>query len=144
LKAHLGADLGESGWHRITQEQINQFADATLDHQWIHIDPYRAESGPFGGPIAHGLLTLSLLPTLLSECFTLDTPGMDINYGFNRVRFPAPVREGSRVRAHAALKAIDDIAGGVQLVVAFELVVEGIEKPAVVGETVLRRYWSLP
>ena len=122
----------------MTQEQVNQFADATGDHQWIHVDPERAAAGPFGGTIVHGYLTLSLIPVLLSGVVRVEGTLMGINYGLNRVRFPAPVRVGSRVRATGVLKRASVVPGGVQAVYEVTVPVEGGEKPACVAETVVR------
>src|SRR5215212_2973258 len=133
-------ELGTSSWHEITQEQVNAFADATGDRQWIHVDPERAAAGPFGGPVAHGYLTLSLLPALMAEVWRVEDARMGINYGLNRVRFPSPVPVGSRVRAVGRLKEATPIEGGVQGVVEATVEVEGGAKPACVAETVFRLY----
>jgi len=138
LPGLIGSELGTSDWHEVTQEQVNQFADATGDHQWIHVDPERAAAGPFGGTIAHGYLTLSLIPVLLSGAVRVEGTRMGINYGLNKVRFPAPVRVGSRVRATGVLKEASEIPGGVQAVYEVTVQVEGGEKPACVAETVVR------
>ena len=140
LKALAGKDLGSSGWLEITQERVNTFAEATGDHQWIHVDVERAKSGPFGGTIAHGYLTLSLIPHLMME--TLDVQGgrMSINYGLNRVRFSAPVRAGDRIRCRFTLAAMEDIEGGVQLTWHALVEIEGSHKPACVAEMIARRY----
>jgi len=141
LKKREGDHLGFSEWHEVTQEQVNQFAEATGDHQWIHVDVERAKAGPFGGPIAHGYLTLSLAPALLDEVLHVSEVAMGINYGLNKLRFPSPVPVGSKVRAGATLAEVEDVAGGVQvaLVVTFEI--EGATKPACVAE-ILFRYYS--
>src|SRR4051812_3358742 len=125
-----GLELGPSEWQEIPQERIDAFADATGDHQWIHVDPERAASGPFGGTIAHGLLTLSLLPYFMQEMYRVDNVAMAINYGYNKVRFITPVRVGARVRAHAVIGAITKLNGAVQAAVVITVEVEGSEKPA--------------
>ncbi|GDY29104.1 MaoC family dehydratase [Gandjariella thermophila] len=132
-----GEHLGYSGWHEVTQEQVDKFADATGDHQWIHVDVERAKQGPFGGPIAHGYLTLSLIPMLGQEIYRVDGLRMGINYGTNKVRFPRPVRVGSRVRGGAELLEVTDTANGTQAVVRFTVEIEGEDKPACVAETVV-------
>jgi acyl dehydratase len=141
LKAHVGDHLGYSDWHEITQDQVNRFADATLDHQWIHVDPERAKSGPFGGPIAHGYLTLSLGPHLLGQVFQVDGTKMGVNYGLNKVRFPSPVPVGAKLRLGATLAGVEDIAGGAQVSVNLNFEVEGQDKPACVAEVVFRYYF---
>jgi acyl dehydratase len=135
-----GAHLGHSQWHLVDQQRVDLFADATDDHQWIHVDPDRAASGPFGGPIAHGYLTLSLTPVLLHD--VLDVQGMrfGVNYGCNRVRFPAPLRVGSRVRAGAEVADVEDVEGGVQVVLDVTLEAEGSPKPCCVAQVVYRYY----
>src|SRR4051794_38110516 len=138
LEGLVGQELGASEWHEIAQERVNMFAEATGDHQWIHVDPERAAGGPFGGTIAHGYLTLSLLPALMAEIWHVDGVRMGINYGLNRVRFPAPVPVGSRVRAVARLKELTEVEGGVQLVVESTFEVEGGSKPVCVAETLVR------
>ena len=138
--AAKGESLGFSEWHKITQEQVNAFADATGDHQWIHVDVERAKSGPFGGPIAHGYLTLSLAPTLLAEILNVTGIGMSINYGLNKLRFPSPVPVGSKVRAGAALASLEDVAGGVQCTLALTFEIEGATKPVCVAEILFRYY----
>ena len=140
LKAKVGEHLGYSDWHEITQEQVNLFADATGDHQWIHIDPERAKAGPFGGPIAHGYLTLSLAPALLPEVIQVGGISMGVNYGCNKVRFPSPVPVGSKVRAGAQLVSVEDVAGGAQVTMSVTFEVEGKEKPSCVAEVVYRYY----
>lgn len=138
VKAAVGSPLGASGWRTITQEAVNQFADATGDHQWIHVDPERAKDGPFGGAIAHGYLTLSLAPTLLSEIVELDGLKMGVNYGCNKVRFISPVPVGKAVRMSGTLTGADDVADGVQATIDLTFEVEGIEKPACVAQVVYR------
>ena len=138
LEGLVGQELGSSEWHEIAQERVNAFADATGDHQWIHVDPERAAAGPFGGTIAHGYLTLSLLPMLMGEIWHVENVRMGINYGLNRVRFPAPVPVGSRVRATSRLKELTQVDGGVQLVVETTIEVEGGSKPVCVAESLVR------
>jgi len=138
LRSMVGADLGHSGWREVSQEMIHGFADATHDHQWIHVDVERAKSGPFGGPVAHGYLTLSLLVPLLNELLEVRGCSLAINYGCNRVRFPAPVPAGSRVRLGAVLKQAEDVAGGVQVVIDATVEVEGGSKPVCVAEAIYR------
>jgi acyl dehydratase len=137
LEEAAGSDLGTSDWVTIDQRRVNQFADATGDHQWIHVDTQRAKEGPFGGTIAHGYLTLSLVPWLGSQVFTLRTPGAKLNYGVNRVRFPSPVLVGKRIRLHVKLAQVTDIPTGKQLTVHHTVEIEGEEKPACVAETVV-------
>ena len=136
--AAKGEHLGYSDWHEITQEQVNLFADATGDHQWIHVDIERAKAGPFGGPIAHGYLTLSLIPMLSQEIYRLDGLRMGVNYGSNKVRFPNPVLVGARVRAGAELLDITEVAQGMQAVTQFTVEIENQPKPACVAEIVSR------
>ncbi len=141
LKERVGQHLGHSDWHEVTQEQVNLFADATGDHQWIHVDVERAKAGPFGGPIAHGYLTLSLTPTLISEAFEVSGVAMGINYGLNKLRFPSPVPVGSRVRAGVELGSVEDVNGGAQVQLNVTYEIEGGSKPVCVAE-VLFRYYS--
>jgi acyl dehydratase len=136
----VGQHLGHSEWVEITQEMVNRFADATGDHQWIHVDPERAATGPFGGPIAHGYLTLSLLPMLVPQIVEITGFRMGVNYGTEKVRFPAPVPVGSRVRASAVMDEAKPIDGGVQMLVTVTMEVEGGSKPAMVATSVSRRY----
>ena len=141
LEAATGTELAVSDWVEITQERVNQFADATGDHQWIHVDPERAKrESPFGGPIAHGYLTLSLLPKLMSDAIEIDGTRVSVNYGVNRVRFTDPVPVGSRVRARIGLAKFERIAGGAQLFWNVTIEREGAAKPAMIAETVSRRY----
>ena len=141
LKQHIGKETRVGDWHTVTQEEINAFADATGDHQWIHVDPVRAADGPFGATIAHGFLTLSLCAPLLSKALTgLITSGMSINYGTNRVRFPAPVPVGSRIRARVTVASVEDVPGAEQMVAVTTIEREGGEKPVCVAELVIRRY----
>jgi len=139
-KALQGQPLGESEWLQVDQDRINQFADATGDHQWIHVDVERAKQGPFGAPIAHGFLTLSLIPSLTGGLLKIDGVRMGINYGLNRVRFPSPVRVGSRVKASVKNLSIEDVQGGIQVVNEVTISIEGQDKPACVAETVSRLY----
>ena len=136
----VGTELGSSDWHEVTQEHVDLFADATGDHQWIHVDPERAKSGPFGGPIAHGYLTLSLAPVLLGEVVVTEGVSMGVNYGLNKLRFPSPVPVGKRLRMGAQLKEVTDIAGGAQSVYELTFEVEGQDKPVCVAEAVYRMY----
>jgi acyl dehydratase len=141
LKAKAGEHLGYSEWHDVDQNQVNLFADATGDHQWIHVDPERAKKeSPFGGPIAHGYLTLSLAPALLPQVLQVEGISMGVNYGCNKVRFPSPVPVGSRVRAGAQLASVEDVPGGAQVTMDVTFEVEGQEKPACVAQVVYRYY----
>ncbi|MGH3412283.1 MAG: MaoC family dehydratase [Marmoricola sp.] len=137
LEAAAGEEVGVGDWEEISQERIDQFADATGDHQWIHVDPGRAKDGPFGATIAHGYLTLSLLPWLGSKVFGLNTPGAKLNYGVNKVRFPMPVRVGSRVRARVSVGTVAEVPAGKQLTMRYAVEIEGEDKPACVAETVV-------
>ena len=137
----VGTQLGETEWLEITQEQVNQFADATGDHQWIHVDPERAKKeSPFGGPIAHGYLTLSLIPLLMPQIIEITGFRMGVNYGTEKVRFPSPVPVGSRVRAGATLEAATPFDGGITMNLGVTMEVEGGTKPAMVATVVYRRY----
>jgi acyl dehydratase len=140
LRQAEGEELGTSEWHEVTQEAIDAFADVTGDHQWIHVDPERARETPFGGTIAHGYYTLSLVPMLNTQIFGLEGFAFALNYGLNKVRFPAPLPVGSRVRMHARLAALEEIAGGVQITVVATFEREGGDKPVCVAETVARVY----
>jgi acyl dehydratase len=140
LKQAEGQDLGTSDWHEVTQDAIDTFADVTGDHQWIHLDRERAKETPFGGTIAHGYYTLSLVPMFNAQIFSLDGFAFAVNYGLNKVRFPAPLPVGSRVRMHAKLKALDEIPGGAQIAVEVTFEREGGEKPVCVAETLARVY----
>ena len=140
LKAKVGSHLGYSSWHTITQEQVNLFADATNDHQWIHVDPERAKTGPFGATVAHGYFTLSLGPSLLAEILAVDGPRFAVNYGLNRVRFPAPVPVGSKLRCGASLESVEDVEGGCQVTLKLTFEVDGAAKPSCVAEIVFRYY----
>ncbi len=136
----IGEELGPTDWLDVTQERIDTFARATDDHQWIHVDPARAAKGPFGTTIAHGYLTLSLCAPLLSQLLVGMAPsGMSINYGTNKVRFPAPVPAGSRIRARATVASVDEVPGGEQAVIVTTVEREGSEKPVCVAEIVIRR-----
>jgi acyl dehydratase len=137
----VGQHLGYSEWVEITQEQVNRFAEATGDHQWIHTDPERAaKESPFGGPIAHGYLTLSLLPMLVPQIVDITGFRMGVNYGTEKVRFPAPVPVGSRVRAGATLQSATPIDGGVHMAIVVTVEIEGGSKPAMVATSLSRRY----
>ncbi|MEF3116087.1 MaoC family dehydratase [Streptomyces chrestomyceticus] len=140
LRNAVGEDLGTSDWLEIDQKRIDLFADATGDHQWIHVDPERAASGPFGATIAHGYLTLALLPALVPQLLRVDNVKMGINYGVDKVRFPAPVPVGSRVRATARIAGVTEVSGGVQLATTVTVEREGGEKPVCVAETLSRFY----
>ena len=140
LQDLVGQPLGSSDWLQIDQDRIDRFAQATGDLQWIHTDPARAASGPFGATVAHGFLTLSLLPLLSESSMHIADVRIGINYGLNRVRFAAPVRVGGRVRAHLVLQSFEPLPGGAQLVVQATIELEGSDKPACVAETVSRRY----
>ncbi|MFB7500814.1 MaoC family dehydratase [Streptomyces sp. NPDC056161] len=140
LKAAVGEQLGHTDWLEVDQKRIDLFAEATGDHQWIHVDPEKAAAGPFGGTIAHGYLTLSLLPLFGPQLLRVDGATMGVNYGTNKVRFPAPVPVGSRLRATARITSAEDVAGGVQLTVVFTVEREGGDKPVCVAESVSRYY----
>ncbi|MGY1733337.1 MaoC family dehydratase [Geodermatophilus sp. SYSU D01045] len=137
----IGEELGTSDWFEVTQDRVDTFADATGDHQWIHVDVERAKAeSPFGGPIAHGYLTLSLLVPLFAQVFVVSDTAMGVNYGLDKVRFPSPVPVGSRVRLTATLKDVEQVAGGLQLTFAAVVEREGSEKPACIAEPVYRYY----
>jgi acyl dehydratase len=136
LEQSAGRELGASSWHTLTQEQINDFANATGDHQWIHVDPGRAAEGPFGTTVAHGYLTLSMLPMMLSEIVSISDAAMGVNYGTEKVRFTNPVPVGSRVRLHATLVRAERRGPSVIWHVGVQVEIEGKEKPALVGEVV--------
>jgi acyl dehydratase len=138
VKAAVGRHLGYSDWLEITQDRVNLFADATGDHQWIHVDPVRAAEGPFGGPIAHGYLSLSLTNQFLPEILEIRNISAGVNYGANKLRFPSPVPVGARVRGGAELVAVDDVPGGIQTTIVITVEVEGQDKPAVVVESLSR------
>jgi acyl dehydratase len=140
LKERVGQELGVSDWHEVSQAEIDAFAEATDDHQFIHVDPERAKQTPFGSTIAHGLYTLSLGPKFSYEMFSVDNVAFGINYGYERIRFPAPVPVDSKVRMRAELLSVDDIPGGVQFKVKQTYEIEGGEKPACVAEAIARVY----
>ncbi|MEU3462322.1 MaoC family dehydratase [Streptomyces sp. NPDC006733] len=140
LRAAVGEQLGTTGWLEVDQKRIDLFAEATGDHQWIHVDPEKAAQGPFGTTIAHGYLTLSLIPSLTPELFRVEGVKMGVNYGVNKVRFPAPVPVGSRLRATAQIAEVSEVGGGVQLVTKVTIEREGGDKPVCVAETVARFY----
>lgn len=140
IKALAGRDLGASEWLEITQERVNTFADATDDHQWIHVDVERAKSGPFKGPIAHGYLTLSLLIPLFNNLLEVDGIGMAVNYGLNKVRFPSPVPVGAKIRVVGRVAGVEEVQGGVQAAMEFTVEIEDSPKPACVAQTLYRFY----
>jgi acyl dehydratase len=141
LKTLVGQEVAVSDWVEITQERVNQFAEATGDHQWIHLDVERCKrESPFGGPIAHGFLTLSLLPMLMQNSLRMTDVRMGVNYGLNKVRFPAPVPVGSRVRSRTTVLSVEDIAGGAQVTWQVVIEREGGDKPVCVAESISRRY----
>lgn len=138
VRAHLGRHLGYSEWITVEQDRVNLFADATGDHQWIHVDVDRASSGPFGAPIAHGYLTLSLSNYFLPQIVEVQGFSAGVNYGVDKVRFPSPVKVGSRVRAGAELTAVSEVTGGLQTTIVITIEVEGSPKPACVIESLSR------
>ena len=138
LKTAVGQHLGYSDWLTITQERINQFADATGDHQWIHVDPARAKDGPFGACIAHGYLTLSLVNLFLPQIVEVRGIRMGVNYGADKVRFPAPVRVGARIRGGGELVAVDEVKGGVQATIRVTVEIDGSDRPGCVVDTISR------
>jgi acyl dehydratase len=140
LKAAVGEQLGYTDWLEVDQKRVDLFAEATGDHQWIHVDPERAAQGPFGVTIAHGYLTLSLLPLFGPQLVRVEGVKMGVNYGTNKVRFPSPVPVGSRLRATAKITSVEDVTGGVQVAMAFTVEREGGEKPVCVAESVSRYY----
>jgi acyl dehydratase len=141
IDALVGQAVATSDWVTITQEQVNRFAEATGDHQWIHVDVERAKAGPFGAPIAHGFLTLSLLPVFFESAMQVRASRMGVNYGLNRVRFTSPVPVGSRLRAHMTLQACEPIDhGGRQMTWAVTVEREGVEKPVCLAESLVRHY----
>ncbi|MGV9689897.1 MaoC family dehydratase [Streptomyces sp. NPDC003444] len=141
LRAGVGEQLGHSDWLEVDQKRIDLFAEATGDHQWIHVDPERAAAGPFGTTIAHGYLTLSLLPVFVPQILAVEGVRMGINYGTEKVRFPAPVPVGSRLRATAVLAKVEEVSGGVQVTAVVTVEREGSEKPVCVAESVSRYYF---
>jgi acyl dehydratase len=140
LRANVGEELGVSSWYEVTQDDIDAFAGVTGDRQWIHVDPERAADTPFGGTIAHGLYTLSLGPRFTYELFSVDGFAFALNYGFGKVRFPAPLPVGSRVRMRATLSNVEDVPGGVQVTVTQTFEREGGDKPVCVAESLVRFY----
>lgn len=140
LRALSGADLGATDWIPVTQERVNLFADATDDHQWIHTDPRRAADGPFGGTIAHGYLTLSLLIPLFNQLLEVRGVAMSINYGLEKVRFPSPVKVGAKIRLLGRVESVEDVPGGVQMALAFTVECDGSPKPACVAQALYRHY----
>jgi acyl dehydratase len=140
LKAAVGTQVGTSDWLTVDQKRIDGFADATGDHQWIHVDEEKAKAGPFGTTIAHGFLTLSLTPIFGAQTYRVENVKMAINYGLNRVRFTAPVPVGSRLRASYELASVDDVQGGVQVANKVTIEIEGSDRPACVAETLTRYY----
>jgi acyl dehydratase len=140
LQNLVGQEIAVGDWVEVTQERIQRFAEATGDHQWIHVDPERAKAGPFGTTIAHGFLTLSLLPEMAANAFEVRDTKMGVNYGLNRVRFPAPVPSGSRLRGHFRLLKYEPLEGGAQLTTEVKMEREGSDKPVCIVESVARRY----
>ncbi|GAA1298479.1 MaoC family dehydratase [Pseudonocardia xinjiangensis] len=141
LTALAGADLGVTAWHEITQDRVDTFADATDDHQWIHVDAERARTGPFGTTIAHGYLTLSLIIPLFGELLEIRGTSMSVNYGLEKVRFPSPVPVGSRIRLHGTVDSVDEVGGnGVQMALTFTIEIDGSTKPACVAQALFRHY----
>ena len=141
LPSLVGQEVAVSDWVSVTQERVNQFAQATGDHQWIHVDPERAQAGPFGKTIAHGFFTLSLLPQFFETAFVIEPSLMGVNYGLNKVRFPAPVPVGNRVRGHMKLLAAEPVDnGGYQMTWQVTVECEGVDKPVCVAESLSRRY----
>ncbi len=138
VRAAVGTHLGWSEWLEITQERIDLFAEATGDHQWIHVDPVRAKDGPFGATIAHGYLTMALSNFFLPQVVAVEGVSMGINYGVDKVRFPAPVPVGSRVRAGVELRAVDEAKGGIQTTMVITIEIEGADRPACVIESLSR------
>ena len=141
VKSMVGKEVGPTDWVEVTQEMVNLFADATGDHQWIHVDVERANAeSPFGGPIGHGYLTLSLLIPMWTQVLTVSDQTMGVNYGLNKVRFPAPVPVGSKLRLTATLKDVEEVAGGLQVTVGAVIEAEGASKPVCIAEPVFRFY----
>ena len=138
LQQLVGQEMGLSGWLAIDQQRIDRFADCTDDHQWIHVEPDRAAEGPFGGTIAHGLLTLSLLPRFMHQLYEVDNVTMAVNYGFNKVRFISPVAVGKRIRATATITDVTSLEGAVQATLTTAVEIEGAGKPAAVIESIVR------
>ncbi len=140
LPDFVGVDLGYTDWFEVTQGRINTFADATDDHQWIHVDPERAADGPFGAPIAHGFLTLALLIPLQTSLFDIDGVGTKVNYGLDRVRFVSPVKVGAKIRLTATIAEVTEVKGGYQAAIDVTIEIEGGSKPAVVARSLQRFY----
>jgi acyl dehydratase len=140
LPRHVGAALGPGDWHLVTQEQVDAFADATGDHQWLHVDPERAASGPFGTTIAHGFLTLSLVPLALKQLWKVNGVSRTVNYGLDRVRFPTPVPVGRRIRARGVIAAVEPIPNGAHCRLELTFEVEEAEKPGCVATVIVRHY----
>jgi len=138
LRHHVGEELGTSPWHEVTQAQVNEFAEATLDYQWIHTDPQRAAASQYGGTIAHGFLTLSLAAWALEQVLEVADASVTVNYGLNKVRFPAPLPTGSSVRAHLRCDAVDDVPGGLQVTFTMTFERDGGGKPPCVAEVLIR------
>jgi len=141
IKAAAGTELGVSDWLEIDQQRVDRFAEATGDHQWIHVDPQRAASGPFGTTIAHGYLTLSLIPYFAVRNYRIEGGRMSVNYGLNKVRFITPVPVGSRLRGRTELVTVDELESGAQLSFRTTIEIEGVERPACVAETLSRQYF---
>ena len=140
LASHVGTQLGHSEWRTMTQDEVDRFADLTHDHNWIHVDRERAKGGPFGGTIAHGYLTVSLLAPLMLELLRVEGASTVINYGLNRLRFPAPLPVGARFRAGLELASVEDVPGGVQAQLNATVEIEGVEKPSLAAECLVRYY----
>jgi acyl dehydratase len=140
LRGLVGEHVGYSDWLEVTQEQVDRFAEATGDHQWIHVDPERAKDGPFGGTIAHGFLTLSLIPRVLPQLLDVRGFTMGVNYGMDKVRFPSPVPVGSKLRAGAVVEDVQEVGGGVQTTLTITFEVDGADKPACVARFLERRF----
>jgi len=140
IKARVGQELGVSDWETVTQEQVDAFAEATGDHQWIHVDPERAKATPFGGTIAHGYYTLSLAPKLNAAIYTVENVAFALNYGLDKVRFPAPLPVGSKVRMRSQIASVEDVPGGIQMKNTLTFEREGGDKPVCVAETLVRIY----
>jgi acyl dehydratase len=140
LRSHVGEEVGVSDWYEVTQEAINEFAEVTGDHNWIHIDPERAKETPFGGTIAHGYYTLSLAPMFSYAMLSVEGFDFGVNYGLNRVRFPAPMPVGGRVRMRMKLASVDDVTGGAQIVSELTFEADGVDKPVCVAESLARVY----
>src|SRR3954447_17743101 len=140
LRAAHGSEIGVTDWREVTQDEVDAFADATGDHQWIHVDPERAAKSPLGGTIAHGLYTLSLAPAMTESLLSFEGFAFALNYGYNRVRFPAPLRVGTRVRMRATLAGVEDIPDGAQITIVQTFEAEGADKPVCVADSLARVY----